>query len=181
MADSKTAKKLTGGIITVIVLAVCLCVTTYALVWASVSVENNLFHTGAVEIDLNGGEAIIREDEFRFEPGMTVVKNFYVKNNSTDSVYYRLYMDNVAGGLADVLQITLKDGSLVLWQGTANELNRRNVAAADEILQVGQKKTLTAEFYFPRESGNEAKNLALSFDLCAEATQTKNNPNGLFD
>ena len=32
MAETKTAKRLTGGIITVAVLAVCLLLTTFALV-----------------------------------------------------------------------------------------------------------------------------------------------------
>ena len=53
MAETKTVKKLTGGIIAIIVLAVCLCITTFALVYASVSVENNLFRTGEVKINLN--------------------------------------------------------------------------------------------------------------------------------
>ena len=52
--NSKTAKKLTGSIIAVIVLAICLCITTFALVWATVSVENNLFHTGLHQHLLSG-------------------------------------------------------------------------------------------------------------------------------
>ena len=55
MAETKTAKRLTGGIIAIIVLAVCLCITTFALVYASISVENNLFHTGEIKINLNDG------------------------------------------------------------------------------------------------------------------------------
>lgn len=41
-----TSKKLTASVVTVFVLAICLCITTFALIWATVSVENNLFHTG---------------------------------------------------------------------------------------------------------------------------------------
>ena len=83
MAETKTAKKLTGGIIAIIVLAVCLCITTFALVYETVSVENNLFHTGEVKINLNDGKPVIREHEFLFEPGMTVVKDFFIENDST--------------------------------------------------------------------------------------------------
>ena len=50
--NSKTAKKLTGSIIAVVVLALCLCVTTFALVWATISVDNNLFHTAMFGICL---------------------------------------------------------------------------------------------------------------------------------
>lgn len=181
MADTNTAKKLTGGIITIIILAVCLCFTTFALVWATVSVENNLFHTGSVEINLNDGKPVIHENEFIFEPGMTVKKDFFIENNSTWSVYYKIYFDNASGGLADVLLVAVKDGEKTLYTGTANELNRQSVTAADDILQMKEKKTLTVEFYFPEDKGNEAQGLDLSFTMCAEATQAKNNPNKLFD
>ena len=59
--DSKTSKRLTGGIITVILLVICLCLTTFALVWTTVSVDNNLFHTAKVEINLNDSEPVIQE------------------------------------------------------------------------------------------------------------------------
>lgn len=135
MSETKTAKRLTGGIIAIIVLAVCLCITTFALVYASVSVENNLFHTGGVKINLNDGKPVIREHEFLFEPGMTVVKDFFIENDSTWEVYYRLYLDNVSGGLSRVLTVTIKDGDKILYTGTANELTKQNVIAADDTLQ----------------------------------------------
>ena len=113
MSETKTAKRLTGGIIAIIILAVCLCITTFALVYASVSVENNLFHTGEVKINLNDGKPVIREHEFLFEPGMTVVKDFFIENDSTWDVYYRLYLDNVSGGLSDVLTCRPERGRLI--------------------------------------------------------------------
>ena len=48
MTESRTAKKITGGIIAIIILSVCLVVTTAALVYSSVAVENNYFRTGEV-------------------------------------------------------------------------------------------------------------------------------------
>ncbi len=181
MADSKTAKKLTGGIVAIIVLAICLCITTFALVYASVSVENNLFHTGVVKINLNNGEPVIREHEFLFEPGMTVEKEFFIENESTWDVYYRIYLDNVSGGLADVLTVTIRDGEKILYTGTASELTRQNVIAADDTLKIGQRRSLTVIFHYPEDKGNDTQNLDLTFTMCAEATQTKNNPNKLFD
>ena len=181
MAENKTAKRLTGGIIAIVALAVCLCITTFALVYASVSVENNLFHTGRVKINLNDGKPVIREHEFIFEPGMTVKKDFFIENDSTWDVYYRIYLENVSGGLADVLEITVKDGDRALYSGTASELTRQNVTAADDTLKIGQKRNLTVYFHFPEDKGNETQNLDLTFTMCAEATQTKNNPNRLFD
>lgn len=181
MADTRTAKKLTGGIVAIIILAVCLSITTFALVYASVSVENNLFHTGVVKINLNNGEPVIQEHEFLFEPGMTVKKDFFIENESTWDVYYKIYLDNVSGGLADVLTVTIRDGEKVLYTGTANELTRQNVIAADDTLKIGQRRSLTVIFHYPEDKGNDTQNLDLTFTMCAEAAQTKNNPNKLFD
>lgn len=181
MPKNTTARKLTGGILAIIILSICLCITTFALVYASVSVENNLFRTGSVELNLNDGQPVIQEHEFLFEPGMTVEKKFFVENNSTWSVYYRLYLDEVSGGLADVLELTVLDGEKVLYSGTANELRKENVVAADDMLEIGQRKELMLRFHFPETSGNEAQDMNLSFTFCADATQTKNNPNKLFD
>lgn len=183
MAKTTTARKLTGGIIAIVVLSLCLCVTTYALVRSVLKVENNVFSTGEVAINLNDGEPIIEEDdddEFIFEPGMTVVKPFFIKNDSSASVYYKVYLSQVSGGLADVLELTIKDGDTVLCSGKVSDLTRQNVTAAGT-LAVGERRDLTAEFHFPEESGNSAQNLDLSFVLCADATQTRNNPNRLFE
>lgn len=180
MTETKTAKKLTGGIVAIVILAICLLITTFALVYASVSVENNLFHTGKIKINLNGGKPVIREHEFIFEPGMTVKKDFFIENDSTWDAYYRLYLDDVSGGLGSVLKITVKDGDKVLYSGTANELTEKNTVAADDTLKIGQRRNLTVYFYYPENEGNNTQNLDLTFTMCAEATQTKNNPNKLF-
>ena len=185
MSRSNAQKKMIGGIVMIVVLVICLAVTTFALAYASLDVDNNYFRTGRVRINLNDGLPVIREDEFLFEPGMTVVKEFFIENNSTWDVYYRLYMDGVDGDLADVLEITILDGDKVVCTGTANELTRDRVAAAQDSLAIGERRTLSIRFYFPWESGNEYQNHGslydLCFDLCADAVQTKNNPNRLFD
>ena len=179
--NHKTAKKLTLSVITLILLCFCLGITTYALYQASVSVKDNYFHTGTVDINLNDGKPIIEAHEFLFEPGMTVKKDFFIENQSTWDVYYKLYFDNVSGGLSDVLQITVKNKDKILYQGTATELNREAVVAADDILRLHERRELTVYFYFPEEAGNSAQNLTLTFDMYADATQTKNNPNKLFN
>ena len=162
MSDSKTAKRLTGSIIVVILLILGLVITTFALIYANISVENNIFHTGEIKINLNDGKPVIREQEFLFEPGMTVKKDFFIENESTWDVYYKIYFADVSGGLADVL-------------------SKDTVSAADEILRMKQRKNLTVYFYFPKDKGNEAQNLNMTFTMCADATQTKNNPDRLFD
>lgn len=69
----------------------------------------------------------------------------------------------------------------MLYMGTASELNGQNAVAADDILQIKEKKDLTVVFHFPEEQGNSAQNLDLTFTMCADATQTKNNPYKMFD
>ena len=166
MTERKTRSRLTGGIIAVIVLAVCLVVTTVALAYSIASVRDNTFATGGVRINLNDGEPVIRPDEFLFEPGMTVKKDFFIENDSS-------------GDLADVLEVTVKDGNKTLYSGTPTQLE--NTQAADDLLAVGQRRTLTMYFHFPEATGNSAQAKDLTFTLCADATQTKNNPQRLFD
>lgn len=178
---NKTIKKLNFGIFSILFLSICLCITTFALIYATVSVDNNLFHTGAVKINLNDGKPVIEEHEYLFEPGMTVEKTFFIENQSTWDVYYKIYFENVSGGLADVLVVDILDGDRTLFTGKMSELTRANVGAADDVLLLNERRELTIRFYFPKEVGNSAQNLFLSFDLSADAVQTKNNPNRLFD
>ncbi|MCI8471939.1 MAG: hypothetical protein HFE65_02400 [Clostridiales bacterium] len=179
--NSTTSKKLTASVTAVVVLAVCLCITTFALVWATVSVEGNLFHTGTVKINLNDGRPVVEEHEFLFEPGMTVKKDFFIENQSTWDVYYKLYFADVEGGLANVLEITVKDGDKVLYSGKAANLTKENVGAADDVLKLNERRNLTVYFHFPEGAGNNTQNLVLTFSMKADAVQTKNNPNRVFD
>ena len=181
MSLSNTEKRLTGGIILIIVLSICLSVTTGALVYATITIEYNVFFTGIVDINLNEGKPVIDEHEFLFEPGMRVVKDFFLESNSSADVYYRIYFADVTGGLADVLEITVRNGDKILYQCTAKDFYRENVPAADDVLRPSEIRNLTLEFYFPPEKGNAAQNQMLSFELRADATQTKNNPGKLFD
>lgn len=179
--NNTTSKKLTASIAAVIILAACLCITTFALVWATVSVDNNFFQTGIVRINLNDGMPVIEEHEFLFEPGMTVKKDFFIENQSTWDVYYRLYFDDIEGELSDVLEITIKDGDRILYQGRINELTKANVSAAKDLLKLNERRELTVFFYFPKEAGNSPQNQRLSFSIKADAVQARNNPNKLFD
>ena len=179
--SSKTKKRLKGSIVAVIVLAICLCITTYAIVWASVSVNENVFQTGKVQINLNDGKPVIEEREFLFEPGMTVQKNFFIENESTCEVYYKLYFTNAEGGLADILEITITDGDKTLYRGTAAELNRTAVSAAENSLGLNERRDLMISFHYPENADNRGQACTLTFNLCADAVQTKNNPQMLFD
>lgn len=164
-----------------LLLAAVLAVVTCAVGLTRVQVPQNRFTTGTVAIDLNGGKPILTEDEYLFEPGMTVNKDFTLTNTGTVDVYYKLYFRDVSGELADVLEVTLTDGSDVLYTGTLSGLTRSTAATAPAVLAVGQARTLQASFHCPENTGNAAQQARMSFVLCADAVQTKNNPTGLFD
>lgn len=181
MTRIKTIHRLTGSFAAVLILAVCLAVTTLAVVRITVTVNNNQFHTGTVEINLNDGKKVIEEHEFLFEPGMTVEKSFFLENNSTWDVYYKVYLKDISGGLADTLIVTVLDGETILCSGTASELTRSMVQPAEDELAPGGRKDLIIRFYYPPGSGNTTQGRDLFFTVCAEATQTKNNPNRLFN
>lgn len=181
-SGTETKKRLAVSVILMAVLTICLCVTTYALVMVSVSMQNNYFKTGKIEINLNDGAPVIEEREFIFEPGMTVDKDFFVENKSTWDVYYKIYFDDVEGGLATVLDIEIKDkaSEKVLFSGKMSELSKEAVGAADDSLRINEKRNLVISFHYPEESGNLTQNMNLTFKICAEAVQTKNNDDKLF-
>ena len=181
MKAKKTESKMLKSFIAIIVLLVMLTATTFALVYATISVEENIFRTGRVQINLNNGEPVIREDEFLFEPGMTVKKDFFIENLSTWDVYYRLYFDGVKGALSDYVNISIKDGDETLYSGSITELSRENSIAVKDPLLVMEKKYLTVYFHFDENSGNAAQAVNLEFDLYADAVQTKNNPSRAFN
>lgn len=179
--NRETFKKLTKSVITIVTLSICLCITTSALVLSMVSIDGHLFSTGEIDIDLNGGKPVIEEHEFIFKPGMTVVKDFYIENNSTWDVYYKIYFDDISGGLSDVLEVTIRDGEKILFAGKPSELTRQMVSSADDILSLKEKRELKIEFNYPNESENSTQDSTLSFTLCADAVQTKNNHNKEFN
>ena len=107
---------------------------------------------------------------------MTVEKDFFIENNSSDDVYYKLYFDNVDGDLGKVLDVTIKDRDKVLYSGTAFSLSEDKTDVCDDILKESQKKDLSIVFHYPESSQNETQDKILSFDLCAKGVQVKNNP-----
>lgn len=182
-SDSETHKKLRRSMFIAVLLALMLGVTTFALITSMVEVKDNHFDTGVVKINLNDGNPVISEDEYLFEPGMRVVKDFFIENEGSIDAYYKIYLEDVKGDLADVLQLTIREKGTdkILYQGTAKELTRGSAAVDEAVLSAGERKDLTIRFYFPKERGNEAQDKTLSFKMGATATQVRNNPDHSFE
>lgn len=119
------------------------------LMYKSITIENNVIHTGDVKINLNDGKPVIREHEFLIcWHGFRIDKNFFVKNEGTWDCYYKLYLTNIEGELAKFMNITVKDGEKILWKGLMSEFNEENSIMFDDVLKIGQKRDLTIEFEF---------------------------------
>ena len=168
MQSSNLFRKLTASVAIFIFLAVCLGITTFALIYSIVTVEDNIFTTGFVDIDLNGGEPVIDAPDIFLEPGMTIERDFYVKNTGSIPIYFRLYFTGVAGELADLVEIKITDGSDVIYNGNATKISDAKALEPDE------ERTLKIEFYLPTDKGDTAQNKDFRFNLCADAVQSQN-------
>ena len=113
---TKSRRKMFFGIFLIICLMVGLGITSLALVYQKVTVEDNLFVTGQVKISLNDDQPIFRED-ILFEPGMVVQKEFTLSNDSTCDVHYRLYFTNIEGEFAKALQVEVLDQDEAIFEG----------------------------------------------------------------
>lgn len=181
MRSYKTYRSFLLSCFSTVVVLVCFCITTYALILSSVEVRDNIFKTGNIGINLNDGKEIISEDEFIFEPGVVVKKDFFIENTGSWDVYYKLYFENIVGDLADVIEISITDGEKSLYSGKISDLTKDKVLPVEDELGVGDCKYLSVYFHFPETMGNDTQNLLLSFDLSADAVQTKNNSERLFE
>ncbi len=181
MMGNKTSRRLTASVVSIVAIVLCLSITSFAIVFSMVSVDSNLFNTGKVMINLNDGHPVALRNGQVMAPGETVQKTFFIQNLSSCEVYYKIYFEGVRGGLADTLQVWICDGAKVLAQGTPRSLTRENVKAFDTVLGVGEKKQLQIYFHFPKDAENPLQNKFLRFDLAAQAVQTKNNPDRLFE
>jgi len=174
-------KKLGINIFSIIILIVLFISITYAITKHIISYKDNLFKTGIVKINLNDGQTIINSDELLFEPGMTITKDFFIENQSTFDVYYKIYFSEVSGELADILKVTIKNKDKVLYEDSIKNLSRKKVKTVEEELKVNEKITLNISFHYPEEASNQTQNATVTFRLSADAVQTKNNPQKLFN
>jgi len=185
---SKSAKKISNSVILVVLLSICLTVTSAALALSIISLEDNTFITGTVDINLNDEKPIFNLTGV--EPGMTLEGKFWLKNDSTTSVYYKVYCSDIGGTLADAMDVKLyslvTDGSgaeisrSVVFQGKLSRLTKDNAPLSDAVLGIGQTRYFAMQLHFPEDCGNEYQESGMSFNIEALAVQTNNNPNSEF-
>lgn len=167
-------KKLQINVITLILLCLGLCITSFAISYTWIKIENNYFHTGEIKINLNDGKPIISENDHLFEPGMTVEKNFFIKNSGIEPIYYKLNFKGVSGELSEAIVVTILDKNHIeLVSGKIYEFETDKELIGS--LSGNEKQDLIARFHFPKSEGNKYKGKSLQFEMSAIAVQTKNN------
>lgn len=190
---SDTRRRWLGSALLTILLTLGLIVTSVAITISSVEVRENIFTTGTVRLDLNGGVAVVdmtktnqnteHANESKFsEPGFRIKRDFYLKNIGSAAAYYKLYAgyedtpeNNALANALDV-EITYKDTGVLLFSGKLSALDLSSAPVADSSLDAGDTVWFTAVFRFSKDAGNDLQNKMLSFDLYARGTQVKNNP-----
>ena len=176
----RLTSKLTVSVIAITVLFASLCATTLALIYETLIAHEAEISTGKVDIDVNGGAPIITEGEFEFEAGTTVKKTFYIQNNSTCAVYYRLYFSDISGMLADAMIVTVSKGETALYTGRIRDLTEKG-ETTDDILRENERRELSLTLYLPETVGTSLAGETLYFTLCADAVQVPNNNNKVFE
>lgn len=179
--QNRTKKNAVSSLIAIAVLFVMLVFTTYALISSFVSVNENLFQTETVKIELNGGKTVFDGSDMNIEPGHTLVRDFTVENKGTAEVYVRLYLENVQGALQEVLTFSIYEGDKLLFNGSADEWTRESPCISDTPLAVGEIRTLTAVVKMDENAGNAYQVAGITFDMTADAVQSKNNPDKTFE
>lgn len=172
-------KKAYGQILIVTLLFMMLAGTTYALFLSITQVNDNIFFTGSVSIELNEGNPVF-SDEDGIEPGMTLERPLTVKNTGTADVYYRLYLDGVSGTLADGLFFEIYDDQNLLYAGRGDEFSKANPCISGQVLPAGETHTLKIRARMDSSAGNEYQQTEMSFDIVGEAVQSRNNPDKSF-
>ncbi|WP_198524612.1 hypothetical protein [Paenibacillus phocaensis] len=113
------------------------------------------------------------------KPGDRVERTFTVANDSTVAVDYKVRTRFVAGDTEfyDVLQLTVKDGDTVIYDG-ALHLEQQDIALGR--LAAGGENELDLSVVFPEEAGNEyqGKTATIAFAFTASAEEPSNGGGG---
>ena len=149
---------------------------TFVIKVAGLDADTVVISTADVSINMNDGRPIISQYEFDNWNG--VEDQFFITNDSTVSVYARLYLDDVSGSLADSVTVSVcdyEDGTNfgAVWnKGTGGRL----FAELPNVLRIDERKDLTVAFSV--ESGAHGE---MQFILACDIVQTTNNPGSIYD
>lgn len=132
--------------------------------------------TGTIDLNLNDDILIFEESDLNLQPGDSVMKDMFVENAGTESFYYRIYLEDVEGELAECTVFNIYDESgELLGTFETEDFNANHYFTTGEILDVGEKVSFKMEIIFVEGSGDYYQDAQLSFNVVASAIQSKNN------
>lgn len=171
---SKRNKIITRVLFTISFL-ILLIIAVFAYMLNYTNLETTI-GTGTIDLNFNDGIVIFDDEDLNLQPGESVIKEMFIENVGTEDFYYRIYLENVSGDLADVTVVNIYDENDNLLQSIAtSEFDSSSYFTTDEIVTVGEIINLKIEIVFVEESGNTYQDENLSFDIVASAIQSKNN------
>ena len=85
------------------------------------------------------------------------------------------------GALQEALTFSIYDGRTLLFTGKAKDFNENAACISGTPLSVGETRTLTAVVKMDASVGSEYQTAGITFDMTAEAVQSKNNPDKAFE
>ena len=170
---SKTEKRVLAGLVAVLIAVVCLCINSLVLGPMSKSSRIGIMKGGdqaesdgePVNVDIFGGESIISNDELPINPGESLTKEFYIKNNDTADVYY--WFSDLSGKLADYLKVTLSSNGNVLYEGKASDIAGFNTDKTYTIAP-GVREDFVLTFTYPEDAGNASQKKDFNFSISCD-------------
>lgn len=147
---------------------------TFVIKVAGLDADTVVISTADVSINMNDGSPIL--SQYEYDDWNGVQERFFITNDSTVSVYARLYLDNVSGSLANSVTVSVYDGDTNLGAVWNKGAGGRLFVALPNVLRIGERKDLTVVFSV--ESGAHGE---MQFDLACNIVQTKNNPERIYD
>ena len=170
---SKTEKRIIAGLAALVLAIVCLCVNSLVLGPMAKSSRVDVMKGGdqadserdPVNVDIFGGEDIIGDGELIINPGSDFTKEFYIKNNDTEAVYY--WFSDVSGKLADFLTVSLTSNGNVLYEGKASGIADFNSDKSFTIAP-GEREDFVLTLIYPEDSGNSSQNKDFSFSISCD-------------
>lgn len=168
-------------IIEIIVLAIMLLITTYALFSNVANVSNNVFSAQGVSIEINNGEKLFDDENLLLEPGKACEKTFTVKNTGTADAYFQLFLENLSGTIIDAVDFEVyTENNVFLYQNNAKDFTKDSPYIHKEIIKAGQEIQLKMVVRMLKGAGNTYQYSSMVFDVVAKSIQAKNNDSMVF-
>ena len=167
-------KKYGVRIVFIVLILISLTCIALAVGFKDVFMET-VFQTGEVKIDLNEGEPIFDDNALDIEPNKKVIADFTVKNIGEVDCYYKVYLENIDGKIADNVVFDIYDSKNNLIK-TVNVIDFTSANSIDlkTILTPQEEVSFTINAYLPSDSGNAYQTGKITFDVVAEGIQSKN-------